>query len=85
MACRCTSGLLFPMAILSPLFSNMSTSLGISPIVAISASGMDTLGEDRDYIALVSVGMGYVQIVRLGACGRNVAAALALNVRFASG
>src|SRR5262245_11161771 len=38
-ACACTSGLAFPMAMLIPLFWNMRTSFGMSPIVAISAGG----------------------------------------------
>ena len=39
-AARWTSLLAFPMAILNPEGANMSTSLGISPIVAISSGGM---------------------------------------------
>ena len=35
-ACACTSGLALPIAMLRPLLRNISTSLGMSPIVAIS-------------------------------------------------
>src|SRR5262245_34651836 len=39
-AARWTSGLALPMAMLSPEWANMSTSLGWSPIVAISSAGI---------------------------------------------
>ena len=41
-ASRCTSGLALPMAMLSPVYINISTSFGMSPIVAICAGGMDS-------------------------------------------
>src|SRR5438552_14078756 len=44
-ACRCTSGLAFPMAILSPLFLNINTSFGMSPMVTICTGGMDSACE----------------------------------------
>ena len=41
-----TSWLALPMAILSPEWANMSTSLGWSPIVAICSGGSDRSGKD---------------------------------------
>src|SRR5262249_53258159 len=40
-ACALTSALALPMAMLRPLLRNISTSFGISPIVAISELGID--------------------------------------------
>ena len=39
-AACCTSALALPMAMLTPLRLNMSTSFGMSPMVAICAVGM---------------------------------------------
>ena len=41
LACACTSGLALPIAMLSPLLRNISTSFGMSPMVAISPRGID--------------------------------------------
>ncbi len=44
-AARCTSGLALPMAMLSPECANISTSLAVSPMVAISSGGIGYLAD----------------------------------------
>jgi beta-lactamase class A len=44
-AARCTSGLALPIAMLSPECANISTSLGMSPMVAMARGGMEYLAD----------------------------------------
>src|SRR6476660_7122309 len=58
-ACACTSGLAFPIAMLRPLLRNISTSFGMSPIVAISMAGTDR-SFDRVVTTVPLLALGWV-------------------------
>jgi len=44
-AARCTSGLALPIAMLSPEWANISTSFGMSPMVAMASGGIAYLAD----------------------------------------
>ena len=77
-AARCTWGSALPMAMLRPEWANIKTSLGMSPMVAISSvESWYRVGEVLDHLALVGLGMGDVEVVGLrGGRGHVVAEAL---------
>ena len=75
-AARWTSGPALPIAMLRPEWPNMSTSLGMSPIVANWIRECRVGREVADDLALVRPRMGDVQVVGLGLSGRNVVAEL---------
>ncbi len=73
------------MAMLKPERLNISTSLGWSPMVAISAAGIFRMARQIvDDRALVGVVMGDVEVVRLRAGGRRPVAEGGLGIGLAA-
>jgi hypothetical protein len=63
-AAFCTSLLALPIAMLTPLFLNISTSFGMSPIVAMRPGGIpQTCEKHRHHFSFVSLWMGEVKVV----------------------
>ena len=79
-AARLTSVLALPIAMLRPECANISTSLGMSPIVAMSSGLMLVLGRQvLGHLALVRLRVGDVQVVGLRGSRRDMVAELVMR------